>query len=76
MQLLRSRGLTDDAALSVLGQVIAESPAYRGKWSTPAPPVTDEDREQLAERIGTSECLSRAARELGFDSDELIEVVR
>ena len=76
LQLLKSRGLTDEAALAVLGQVIVESPAYRGKWSTPAPTVSDETRQQLAERIRTSERLRRALRELGYDPDELTEVVK
>ena len=37
LQLLMTRGLTDEAAFMVLGQVIVESPAYPGKWSTPSP---------------------------------------
>ena len=76
MKLLKSRGVTDEAALTILGQVIVESPAYRGKWSAPAPPVSDEARRQLAERIRTSEHLRKALRELGYDPDELTEDVR
>ena len=72
------RGLTVvlTGGLTVLGQVIVESPAYRGKWSRPAPSVSDESRQQLAERIRTSERLRRALRELGYEPDELDEVVR
>ncbi len=75
MQLLKSRGLTDEAALTVPGQVIVESPAYRGKWSAPAPSVSDETRQQLAERIRTSERLRRALRELGYEPNEMTEDV-
>ena len=74
IQLLKSRGLTDEADLTVLGQVIVESSGYRVKWSTPAPTVTEETRQQLAERLGTSERLRRVLRELGYDPDELTEV--
>ena len=39
--------LIDDAALAVLGQVIADNPAFRGKWSATAPPIASEpDRSE------------------------------
>jgi len=37
LQLLKARGLSDDDALAVLGQVIAEDPAFGGKWTSQAP---------------------------------------
>ena len=55
---------------------MVESPWYHGKWSTPAPSVSDEARQQLAGRLRTSERLRGALRELGYDPDELTEDVR
>ena len=57
--------------LAVLGQVIAENPVFRGKWSAPVPPITDETRQDVAEQLNTSQQLRRAVRELGFDPDGL-----
>ena len=75
MQLEKTRGLSDDA-LAVVGQVIVESPAYRGKWSTPALYVSDESRQELAERIRTSERRRAALRELVCDPSEVADMER
>ena len=76
LKFLKARGLIDDTALATLGQVIAENPAYRNKWSTPAPHITDETRKQVAEQLKTSERLRQAVRELGYDADSLAAIER
>ena len=72
LHLLKARGLTAEAALTVLGQVIVESPAYRGEWSTPVPTVSDETRQQLAERTRTSERLLAEVRHRGSCKSRIV----
>jgi hypothetical protein len=71
LQLLKARGLSDDDAIAVLSQVIAESPAFQGKWGTQGPAPTDEGRLRLAERLETSDRLRSPLRELGYDADQM-----
>ncbi len=76
LQLLKARGLSDEAALAVLGHVIAESPAFQGKWASQAPAPSDERRQHLSERLKTSERLRNALRELDYDADEVAKTTR
>ena len=75
MSFLKARGLSDDQATQVLAEVITSSPGYSGKWSAEAPPVTADARQQLVERLRSSETLRGAIRRLGHDPDDLAEVV-
>ena len=76
LKFLKARGLIDDTALATLGQVIAANPAYRDKWAAPAPQITEEVRQQVAEQLKTSERLRRAVRRLGYDADSVAATVR
>ena len=76
LKFLKARGLIDDTALATLGQVIAENPTFRGKWSAPSPPITDQMRQQVAEQLKTSQRLRRALREIGSDPDTLSQEIR
>ena len=67
---------SDEQATDVLAEVIMHSPGYSGKWAAAAPAVTAESRQQLAERIKSSDRLRRVLSELGHDPDDMAAEVR
>ncbi len=76
LQFLKARGLSDEQATGVLAEVITSSPGYSGKWSNEPPTVTDETRQQLTERLKSSETLRGAIRRLGHNPDELSALIQ
>ena len=70
LEFLKARGLGDEQATEVLAEVITHSPGYSGKWSAEPLSVTADTRQQLIERLQSSETLRGAIRRLGHDPDE------
>ena len=76
LQFLKARGLSDEQATEVLAEVITSSPGYSGKWSAEPPPMTADTRQQLVERLRSSETLRDAIRRLGNNPDELSALIQ